>query len=106
MNVYAVSKVKLDPVGRITAVLWGQVDTHKNAWATPEVLVPVAQAVDALAAGALVFALFPSDHGHLPERQFVVADYDGGRKTIVLNGPTSPERDVHDMDRLEGPVPT
>jgi hypothetical protein len=72
-----VPKVKLDPVGRITAVLWGEVDTHTNAWTTPEVLVPVARAVDALDAGALVFALFPSAHGHGPERQFVVADYDG-----------------------------
>jgi hypothetical protein len=30
----------------------------------------------------------------------VVADYDGGRKTIVLDGPTAYEREVHDMDRL------
>jgi hypothetical protein len=104
MNVFAVSKVKLDPVGRITAVLWGEVDTHKNVWASPEVLVPVARAVDALDAGALVFALFPSAHGHVPERQFVVADYDGGRKTIVLNGPNAHDREVHDMDRVDGLV--
>jgi hypothetical protein len=31
MNVFVVSKVRLDPVGRITAVLWGEVDTNKNA---------------------------------------------------------------------------
>ena len=47
MKTFAVSKVGLDPGGRITAVLWGQVDTGKNAWATPEVVVPVAAAVDA-----------------------------------------------------------
>jgi len=34
-----------------------------------------------------------------------VADYDGGRKTIVLNGPTAPDREVHDMDLLDGLVP-
>ena len=105
MNTFAVSKVKLDPAGRVTAVLWGKVDTDKNAWATPEVVVPVAEAVDALHAGDLVFALFPSTHGHLPDRQFVVADYDGGRKTIVLDGPTAYERDIHDMDRFDEPVP-
>ncbi len=101
VSTFAVSKVKLDAGGRITAVRWGRVDTRKNAWASPEVVVPVAEAVDALCAGDQVFALFPSTHGHLPDRQFVVADYDGGLKTIVLAGPTSWEREVHDMDRLD-----
>ena len=102
MTTFAVSKVRLDAAGRITAVLWGEVDTGQNAWATPEVVSPVAAAVDALDAGDQVFALFPSVHGHLPDRQFVVADYDGSRKTIVLDGPTAYEREVHDMDRLDG----
>lgn len=102
---FAVSKVELDAAGRITAVLWGRVDTDKNDWATPEVVAPVAAAVDALHAGDQVFALFPSTHGHVPDRRFVVADYDGGRKTIVLDGPTAYEREVHDMDRLNGPAP-
>ena len=102
MTTFAVSKVQLDPAGRITAVLWGQVDTGKNAWATPEVASPVAAVVDALHAGDQVFALFPSIHGHLPDRQFVVADYGGSCNTIVLDGPTAYEREVHDMDRLDG----
>ena len=105
MTTYAVSKVELDAGGRITAVLWGQVDRRKNAWATPEVVAPVAAAVDALRAGDQVFALFPSTHGHLPDREFVVADYEDGRKTIVLDGPTAYEREVHDMDRLDGSEP-
>ena len=105
MKTLAVSKVELDPGGRITAVLWGQVDTGKNAWVTPEVVVPVVAAVDALHAGDQVFALFPSIHGHLPDRQFVVADYDGARKTIVLERPTAYEREIHDMDRLNPPKP-
>jgi hypothetical protein len=98
---FAVSKVHLDAAGRITDVLWGQVDTRKNTWATPETLAPVAAAVAALRAGDQVFALFPSLHGHLPERRFVVADYDGGRNTVVLDGPAVSEREVHDMDRLD-----
>jgi hypothetical protein len=102
-NTYAVSKVELDGDGRVIAVLWGRVDTFKNTWATPEVVAPVADAVHALNAGDRVFALFPSVHGHLPERRFVVADYDDGRQTIVLDGPATHEREIHDMDRLSAP---
>jgi hypothetical protein len=82
-------------------VLWGEVDTRNNTWATPEVVSPASAAVDALGAGNLVFALFPSANGHLPDRQLVVADHDGSCKTIVLGGPTAHEREVHDMDRLD-----
>ncbi|MDP2015821.1 hypothetical protein [Hydrogenophaga sp.] len=98
--IHAVSKVRLDADGRITGVLWGTVDPTRNDWATPEVVAPVGQAVDALLAGHQVFALFPSTNGHLPDRQFVVADYDGANTTIVLDGPAAYEREVHDMDRL------
>ena len=101
MSTFAVSKVKLDANGRVIAVLWGKVDTGKNAWATPEAEAPVAEAVDALDAGDQVFALFPSAHGHLPDRQFVIADYEDGRKTIVLDGPAAYEREIHDMDRID-----
>ena len=100
MRTFAVSKVRLDAGGRITAVRWGPVDTEHNAWAAPETEAPVSEAVNAIRAGASVFALFPSTHGHLPDRQFVVADYDGGRATIVMDGPPTHEREVHDMDRL------
>ena len=102
---YAVSQVALDPAGRVTAVRWGQVDTGRNAWATPEVVVPVAVAVAALRAGDQVVALFPSLHGHLPDRLFVEADYGGGRHTVVLAGPSTWAREVHDMDRIGGPAP-
>lgn len=101
MRTFAVSKVRLDSAGRITEVYWGPVDTDRNDWAADETVAPVTAAVDALHAGYQVFALFPSAHGHLPDRQFVVADYDGTRQTIVLDGPTAYEREVHDMDRLD-----
>ena len=97
---FAVSRVALDDAGRITSVLWGPVDTRKNDWAGPEVIAPVAEAVDLLRRGGAVFALFPSEHGHLPDRRFTIADYDDGRQTLVLDGPTAYERDIHDMDRL------
>jgi hypothetical protein len=101
MKTFAVSKVELDADGRVVAVLWGRVDTAKNAWATNESVAPVAQAVKALHAGDQVFALFPSTHGHVPDRWFVAVDYDDGRQTIVLDGPATHEREIHDMDRLD-----
>jgi hypothetical protein len=98
---FAVSRVELDPDGRVVAVQWGPVDTVANAWAGDEVVAPVAAVVQALRLGDAVFALFPSAHGHVPERRFVVVDYDDGRQTIVLDGPSTHEREIHDMDRLD-----
>ena len=48
MNVFAVSKVRLDNDGRVTAVLWGRVNTETNQWATPEVVAPVIEVVHAI----------------------------------------------------------
>jgi hypothetical protein len=101
MKTFAVSKVELDADGRVVAVRWGRVDTAKNAWAADETEAPVAEVVRALHAGDPVFALFPSTHGHVPERQFVVVDYDDGRQTIVLDGPATYEREIHDMERID-----
>jgi hypothetical protein len=100
MNVYAVSKVRLDNDGRVTAVFWGKVDTRQNDWAGPEEVVPVKTVVDALHAHAQVFALFPSTHGHLPDRRFMVVEYENGWETIALEGGPTFEREIHDMDRL------
>jgi hypothetical protein len=100
MKVYAVSKVGLDHDGRVTSVFWGPVNTHTNEWAAPEKVAPVADVVEAIRSGADVFALFPSTHGHLPDRRFVVVDYENGWHTISLDGPSSFEREIHDMDRL------
>lgn len=100
MKVFAVSKVRLDNDGRITDVYWGEVDTHRNDWVGPEHAVSVDEAVRALHAGHQVFALFPSTHGHLPERRFMVVDYDNGWETIALDGPPTHEREVHDMARF------
>ncbi len=101
MNIYAVSKVHLDPDGRVIAVFWGRVNTDTNQWATPEVVAPVREVVGAIHAGDQVFALFPSVHGHLPERRFVVVAYDNGWETVALGGPPTFEREIHDMDRIQ-----
>ena len=100
MTVFAVSKVRLDKDGRVIAVLWGRVDTHTNDWAEPERVATVDAVVAALHAGDQVFALFPSTHGHLPDRRFRVVDYDNGWESISLDGPPTHEREIHDMDRL------
>ncbi len=97
---FAVSSVELDADGRVVAVRWGRVDTRKNAWASDERVAGVGEVVLALRAGHAVFALFPSAQGHLPERRFVAVDYDDGRQAIVLDGPATHEREIHDMDRL------
>ncbi len=100
MNVFAVSRVRLDKDGRVSAVHWGRVDTRLNEWATAEAEAPIADVVRALHAGARVFALFPSEHGHLPDRRFIVVDYDNGWESIALDGPATHEREVHDMARM------
>ena len=100
MTVYAVSKVRLDEDGRVTDVFWGEVDTQKNDWAGPEADADVAKVVEALEAGDHVYSLFPSEHGHLPARRFMVVEYDDGRKTIALDGPATHEREIHDMDKM------
>jgi hypothetical protein len=100
MSVFAVSKVRLDNDGRVTAVYWGRVDTRTNDWADDEVEVPVSEVVAAIRAGDPVYALFPSEHGHLPDRRFIVVEYDNGWETIALDGPPAFEREIHDMDRL------
>lgn len=104
MTVYAVSRVRLDKDGRVTHVLWGRVNTAANAWAGPESEVPVKQVVNAILAGGRVFALFPTEHGHVPERRFIVVDYDNGWETVSLAGPATHEREIHDMDRIAGPL--
>jgi hypothetical protein len=100
MNVFAISKVRLDQDGRVVDVFWGRVDTRRNQWAAPEAIAPVAEVVNALHAGAQVFALFPSEHGHVPDRRFNIVGYDNGWETIALDGPPTHEREVHDMERL------
>ena len=103
-GVYAVSRVGLDPEGRVTHVQWGRVDTATNSWMGAEAVSPVAEAVAALQAGDQVFALFESPDGHLPGRQFTLVAYDDGRQTIVLQGDPKTGQEIHDMDRLNGTV--
>ena len=98
--VYAVSRIGLDPDGRVTHIQWGRVDTATNLWMGSELVAPVGDAVTALQAGDQVFALFASPDGYLPGRQFKSVDYDDGRQTIVLHGDPKVGHEIRNMDRL------
>ena len=96
---HAVSRVRLDLRRRITDVVWGQIDPEANAWLTDEAFAAVGEVVDALHAGDQVFALFPAEGGHLPERRFAVVMNDDGFETIALDSASAPGRGIDDMDR-------
>lgn len=100
MNMRAVSKVRLDPERRVVAIFRGPMDTTRNRRAGAESVAPVEEVVAALDRGARVCALFRTEHGHLPQRRFVVVDCDNGWKTIALAGAAPHEREIHDMERL------
>jgi hypothetical protein len=100
MTVYAVSRVRLDNEGRVTTVLWGQVDTKSNRWVTDEEEASAAEVLDAIHSGDQVVALFPTMHGHVPGRAFVAVDSKSGDETIVLDGPATHGRELSDMDKF------
>ena len=100
MSVFAVSKVRTDSGGYVTDVFWGVVDTKSNRWVSPEVAAPVEEVLDAIDNGDQVVALFSATHGHMPGRQFVVIRNAGERPSIALEGPSTPAREIQDMDRL------
>ena len=100
MSVFAVSRVRLDPQGAVTDVLWGVVDTKSNHWVSPEVEAPVDQVLDAIRKADQVVALFPHADGHLPGRPFVAVTDANGREAIALEGPSEPGRELGDMDQL------
>ena len=99
-SVFAVSKVRIDVDGRVTEVLWGVIDKKSNHWVSPAELAPVAQVVEAIHNGDKVLALFPTNDGRLPEREFEVVEFDDGTKTIELGASTAPAPEIRDMVQL------
>lgn len=106
MPVYAVSAVRLDSDGRITAVEWGRVNTSTNQWESEPEQASVAEVVQAIEAGDPIFSLFPTDSGLVPGLPFMVVEYDNGWKTINLDGHPTFDREVHDMQRMSETVST
>jgi hypothetical protein len=99
MNIYAVSKVKLDDDGRVTGVEWGPVDIDAR-WPADPMGSAVRDAVAALQRGDEVVALFATAHGLEPGRRFRVVTYDNGWETITLDGEPTHEHEIHDMARV------
>ena len=100
-RVFAVSKVRLDGDGRVTDVLWGVIDKRSNHWVSPAALAPVAEVVEAIHNGDQVLALFPTNGGRLPEREFEVVEFDDGTETIELDASNAPAPELRDMVQLD-----
>lgn len=97
---YAVSQVRLDGRQRVSEVVWGQVDTAANRWATDETRAPVADVVDAIHNGDPVFALFRGEDGHAPQRRFVAVEHGDDEESIVLEGAAGAIPALDSMDRI------
>ena len=68
------SEIRLAADGRVSHVLWGEVDAPSDHDVSARVVAPVADVVDAIHGGARVAAVFATVHSALPERFFVVAE--------------------------------
>ncbi|NUZ04410.1 hypothetical protein [Piscinibacter koreensis] len=99
MNIYAVSKVRLDEDGRVTGVEWGPVDIDAR-WQADPVVSDVAEVVAALQRGDRVVAMFETPEGLEPGRTFRVVTYDNGWETVALDGEPTYEHELHDMARV------
>ena len=105
MSVHAISAIRLDADGRVVAVEWAPVDTTTNQWEREPEPANVAEVVDAIESGNVVFSLFPSESGLVPGLPFMVVEYANGWKTINLDGIPTLDREVHDMQRMSDKVP-
>lgn len=103
-KVFVVSKIRLDPSGHVTDVLWSEVNAKSNLDVGNEVVAPVADVVDAIHDGARVAAVFPVQQGHGPEHLFEVIERADGSETIALAKPAAPtsalQPALRDMARL------
>jgi hypothetical protein len=100
LPVHAVSRVGLDPDGRITSVEWGPVDPTTHRFAEAPVVARVADVVAAIRAGQRVVALFPSGDDWEPGGDFDIVENDIGWQTIALARAPAHDREIHHMARL------
>ena len=78
------SKIRLDPDGWPTHVLWGKVNAGSDLDLGAQRVALVADAVDALHDGAEVAAVFLPPRGHTPEHLLVITERPDGSETIAL----------------------
>jgi len=98
---FEVSKVRVGPDGRVSDVLWVEVDAGSDRDVGARVLATASEVVDAIHDGAQVVAVF-STQDPLPERMFVVVEEEAGGEYISFDGTPSPGRNLADLDRLDG----
>ena len=96
-----VSKVRIGPQGRITAVLWGEVDPWVDQVVGLRVEADAAEVIEAIHDGARVSAVFPHLHRR-PSRPFVVIGHLDGQAELALEGPPADGRNVADLAALPG----
>jgi hypothetical protein len=97
-----VSKIRLDCDGNVAKVYWSVVDLASNEQASPEVLAPVREVVEAIQAGNDVVALFDNTvPARFQERRFVVVQRGDGAKSVGLRGPVVPTQQLCDMAKLD-----
>lgn len=82
---FSISKVRLDDAGWASHVLWSEIDSRSNQDVSEPVVVPVAEVVDALRAGAQVRVVVPPPHKQqLPDQTVEVLGRADGSHTIAL----------------------
>ncbi len=103
-RVFAISKVRLNEAGRVSDVLWSEINAKSNLDTGVPVVVPVADVVDALHDGARVSAVFPVRFGALPDQAFEVVESTNGLETIALVGSHAADEGhvgLNDLARLD-----
>ena len=81
---FSISKIRLDPAGWPTHVLWGEVNAASDLDVGAQRVAPVAEVVDALHDGAEVAGVFLPPRVHTPEHLLVVTVRPDGSETIAL----------------------
>ena len=81
---FSISKIRLDPAGWPTHVLWGEVNAASDLDVGPQRVTLVADVVDAIHDGAVVVAVFLPPKVHSPEHMLVVTERPDGIETIAL----------------------
>ncbi|PTT80932.1 hypothetical protein DBR42_18625 [Pelomonas sp. HMWF004] len=103
---FEVSSVHISADGRISDLLWGEIDASSDRDVGQRVRASAAEVVEAIHAGTQVAAVFTAGPGHqgraLPERAFMVVQHADGHESLALAGGPSPGRELADMDQLDG----
>ena len=94
---FEVSKVRIGADGRVSEVLWAEVNGGADQLVGDRIMATAAEVVDAIHDGAHVAAVFQARERR-PERLFVVLKHGDGSECIAFDGAPSTGRDIADMD--------